>query len=154
MSRLKRNLLCAILPSIGCFLQLYYIINEYSGYSSVTEITKSNPDRYKTPVLAFCVDALKSDQKWTFGTKVSRNESDFPTPKSLLDLFEDLNENTVKKLMFFRPVRKARKEESMKALISYKFYWGNSLVCFSVAWKHDIDWAYNAVSSSNRILSI
>src|ERR1700722_17984032 len=98
MSRLKRNLLCAILPSIGCILQLYYIINQYSAYSSVTEITKSNPDRYKTPVLVFCVNAMKSDQKWTYGTKASRNQSDFPTPKSVLNLFEDLNENTLNEL--------------------------------------------------------
>src|ERR1700722_11982907 len=139
MSRLKRNLLCAILPSIGCILQLYYIINEYSRYSSVTEITKSNPDRYKLPVLAFCVHAMISDQNWIFGTVVSRNESDFPTPKSLLDLFEDLNENTLNELLFNQPVRRTRKEESMKDLKAYKFYFSYSFVCFSVAWKHESD---------------
>src|ERR1700733_3330429 len=104
MSRIKRNLLCAILPSIGCILQLLYIINEYSGYSSVTEITKSNPDRYKPLVLSFLFNAMKSDQKWTFGTVVNRNESGFPTPKSVLNLFEDLSESTLNELQFYEPV--------------------------------------------------
>ena len=152
MSRLKRNLLCAILPSIGCIMQLYYIITEYSRYSSVTEITKSNPERYQLPVLSFCVDAMISDQKWTFGTEVGRNELDFPTPKSLIDLFEDLNESTLNELLFDQPVKRTRKAESMKDLTSYKFYYEDSFVCFSVAWKHESDWAYNNLSGRGWIL--
>src|SRR5689334_5780075 len=80
------------LPIGCCILKLYQLISAYYEYGSVTEITQRSEDNMDIPIIVFCVKSLLSFQNCK---PEKLNKSDYPTPKSRLDRFIGLNNETV-----------------------------------------------------------
>src|SRR5690349_751104 len=74
----------ASLPMLGIILQLYYIIDAYMSYTSVTEITQMRDNYFKPPALVLCVRCDYSVQNWKNGSMNKLIEK-FPN----CDFFDD-----------------------------------------------------------------